>query len=221
MADRPWSYSALSGYELCPKKWAAQAIHKTTKYTEGPQQAYGKEVHNFLDNRVKKARPLPMDLAHHEGLVAKLAARPGTKLTEVHIGITKELQQCDYWASDIWCRGVIDFITYDADSAVIVDWKTGKVRPDFDQLDLMTALTMVILPTIKKAAGMFYWTKEKEITSKLYTRAELPGLWENFLPRVQRFQQAIEANDFPARQNFLCARHCEVRGCQFNGSAHS
>ena len=218
-AERPWSYSQLNAFENCPKKWAAETFYKSVKRKEGEQQNYGKEVHDHFDKFAAKDMPLPLDLQHHgcniEGLRKTI---PGGKVvTEQRIAINRAFEPTGFFDDDVWCRGVIDFMLYTPEKALIVDWKTGKVRPDFDQLDLMAALTQCLVPTLKRIVGAFYWTKEKNLTTKTYPLSAHREIWQSFLPRVNEFQRRVAEQDFPARPNFLCRKHCPVTGCEHNG----
>lgn len=217
--DRPWSYSQLSAYEMCPRKWAAETLHKSVKRVEGDQQNYGKDVHAALEKRAKTRTPLPLDLKHHEPNVAGLLNMiPGGQvLAEVKIGINREYKPCGFFDDDVWCRGVIDLICHDDQKALIVDWKTGKIRPDYDQLDLMAALTVCLVPTIEKVVGAFYWLKGRKTSHKIYTPDDTDCIWEGFERRVETFQEAIREQDFPPRQNFLCRKWCPVTGCEHHG----
>ena len=49
---------------------------------------------------------------------------------------------------DVWVRGVIDIGVIGSDTAYLLDWKTGKHRPDSDQLKLFAALAFAIYPWI-------------------------------------------------------------------------
>jgi hypothetical protein len=214
--DRAWSYSQLKSFELCPKNWAAYTYYKNVRDKDNDFTTYGKDVHKALELRVKKDKPLPLDLKHHEAAVQRFVSSVpnGRAMTEVRIGIDKAFNQVDFFASTVWCRAVIDLIVYNDDVALIVDWKTGKVRPDFDQLDLMAAMAFCLIPTLKGVVGKFYWTKEKDVTSKKYPAAEIKNIWQGFLPRVARFQQSIRQEEFPARPNFKCRSFCGVSACQ-------
>jgi len=182
--------------------------------------SYGKDVHKSLELRVKRNKALPLDLRHHEAAVEKFitSVPSGQALTEVRIGIDKAFNPVDFFSESVWCRAVVDLIVYNDDVALIVDWKTGKVRPDFDQLDLMAAMAYCLIPSLKGVVGKFYWTKEKDTTSKKYPASEVREIWRNFLPRVARFQQAIRDEEFPARANFLCYKFCGVSACKHCGT---
>lgn len=211
---RAWSYSQLSAAELCPRKWASESFYKTIRQTEGSEQNYGKDVHKAFELRAAKGVKLPLDLQHHEPNIAKLLSIvKGERVVEQRIAINQAFEPTGFFDSDVWCRAVIDLMDYDENRALIVDWKTGKIRPDFDQLDLMAAMTQCLVPSLKKIVGAFYWTKERKVSTRSYPAASISGIWAKFMPRVERFQDMVREQDFPAKPNFLCRRHCGVSAC--------
>ncbi len=216
-SDRPWSYSVINAWELCPKKYAAEKVHRSVQPKQGVQQGYGKDVHRAFELRAQAGKTLPLDLKHHEPFIAGVCAIPGEIVTEQRIAVDRDLNPTGFFDSNVWCRGVIDFMNYGSERALIVDWKTGRMQPDFDQLDLMAALTLSLVPSLKKVVGAFYWTKEKKPTIKPYMAGDIPAVWASWLPRVNAFQRGMSEAKFPARQNFLCRAHCDVTGCPHNG----
>lgn len=216
-ADRPWSYSRLSAYELCPRKYAAEQIERSVAQAEGTAQAYGKEVHSAFDKRCRQGIELPLDLQHHEPAVIALLKFPGKIVTEQRIALNRNFAPTGFFDDDVWFRAIIDLMIYNPKVALIVDWKTGRIQPDFSQLDLMAAAVKGLVPTLEKIRGLFYWTKGRKNTRKDYTPDSLKEVWRQVLPRVNRYQKAHVNNDFPPRPCFLCKRHCAVTGCNFNG----
>lgn len=138
-------------------------------------------------------------------------------MAEVRIGINRDFEQTGYFDNDVWCRAVIDLIIYDEDRALIVDWKTGKVKPDFSQLDVMAAMTKCLIPSLRKVVGLYYWLKGKRITKKVYNEPDFKEAWHDILPRVRRFQAMVRAEDFKPTPNFLCRNYCRVTTCEYHG----
>ena len=213
-----WSYSALTSFELCPKKYYHENIKRDFRQSRSSIGDYGLEAHKKFEMRLINGKPLPLDLRHHEPVLKKLADIPGEGMPEQKIALTKDFQPTGFFDSDVWCRGVIDYAKVTGNKLIIVDHKFGKMKEGFDQLDLMFALMSAHLPEIKHAVGMFYWAKDKQFTRKIYsTEPHVTEIWDNFLPRVERLEVARKTTDFPARQNGLCRRYCPVKTCPFNG----
>jgi hypothetical protein len=217
---KAWSYSQLSAFELCPKKWAAENLYKNVRQTEHPSAAEGKAVHKAFEDYAIKRKPLPLHLRHHQAKVDRLiSALPGAEVVaEQRLAINIRREPVDWRSRDTWCRSIIDLMVHTDEVAVVIDWKTGRPKPDYDQLDLMVAMAQVVVPTLKRAAGLFYWTQSKSTDKKRYdSPQEILEVWERFEPRVERFQTAVLRENFPPQRNFLCKAHCPVEGCKYHG----
>jgi ATP-dependent exoDNAse (exonuclease V) beta subunit len=51
----------------------------------------------------------------------------GDKLCEYKMGLTKNLEPCDFFSQDVWWRGIADLIVLneEKETAFVVDYKTG------------------------------------------------------------------------------------------------
>jgi hypothetical protein len=212
-----WSYSALDSFELCPKKHYHEKIAKDVVQKTNEVQGYGIDGHKFFENRLLKGTPLPLDFQHHERYLKRIDTIPGTKMPEQKLAINRDYQPTGWFDDDVYCRAIIDFIIYADKYAVIVDWKFGKQKPGFDQLELSAAVFACFKPEIQTYKAFFYWAKEKKLSPITIERDDTVAIWNRFLPRVNDMQTAIEKENFPAKQNFLCKRHCPVKQCKYNG----
>ena len=212
-----WSYSRLNAFELCPKKYYLEQVARTVSEKKSAITDYGTECHKKFELRLIKNKPLPLDLKHHEPILAKLAALPGEGMPEQKLAINEDLQPTGYYDNDVWCRAIIDYAKLMGNKVLIVDHKFGKMRAGFDQLDLMFAMMSCYIPELVKGAGAFYWAKEKRMTKKVYVKEDTMGIWGSFIPRVNRLKKAHEETNFPPKRNFLCARYCAIKECPYNG----
>ena len=89
-------------------------------------------------------------------------------------------------AKDVWVRGIIDIGVVGSERAYVLDWKTGKHRPDSDQLKLFAALTFALYPWIESVVTDFIWLKAGKFDKEVFTRAQLPEIWNDFSPRLER-----------------------------------
>jgi hypothetical protein len=217
-----WSYSTLSAYELCPKKFYHEKIAKDFIQPASTASSYGTDSHKAFELRMAKGRkPLPLDLTHHEQYLARIekaATGIGAEiLTEQRIALNENLEPTGFFDADVWVRGVIDLTVVSGPVASVFDWKFGKMKADFEQLSLMAVMMFHMLPELEKVSGAYYWAKDKQFMSCKYTRNQVPEIWDIFLPRVQNMMQAIANSDMPARDNFLCRNYCPVKTCPRNG----
>ena len=215
-----WSFSRLKNFEQCPKKFYHTSIRKDVIESQNDTMLYGNRVHKVLELRVKNGKRLPMDMTHLESIAAKFAdpkVKPDEILTEQQLAIDENYQPCDWFSKDTWTRAIIDYLAIRGDSAVLVDYKTGKMYDDFTQLKMAAALLFLFRPEINTIKVVYWWTKEKSITSDYFCREDMPELWSELLPRVERYNKAFDADEFPAKQNYLCKRYCPVKQCKWHG----
>jgi hypothetical protein len=220
MKAKAWSFSALNNFESCPKKYWHLSIEKDVKEEEGEAILYGKKVHKALELLVRDGTPLPQELAHMKPYVQQFIDADVTKLCEQQLAITADFGPTDWrdW-SGAWCRAVIDLALVGDTHAVLIDYKTGKVKDDgFVQLSLAAVIFMVHHPKINVVDVGYLWTEAKGKVSKArYTRDQITEVWNSLLPRVGKFQAAYEQTNYPARPSGLCRNWCPVTACPHHG----
>ena len=212
-----WSYSGLTAFEQCPRQYYHYRIAKDFKDVGSDMSNYGTEAHKHFENRLLKSKKLPLDLQHHEKNLAKLASASGDKYPEQKLAITADFEPTGWFDSDVWCRAIVDFMVINGTHAVIFDHKFGKLKEGFDQIELCCAMIACYMPDLETFTGAYYWAKEKKITRENLTREDLPGIWNNFMPRVKQMQKMIVTDNFPARPSGLCRRYCHVKSCEHCG----
>jgi hypothetical protein len=207
-----WSYSALTTYELCPKKYYHLYVAKDVKDADSSFAADGKIVHDAMKARVIDGKPLPLNLRHYEKIAAKFAAASGEKHGEMKLAINRKFEPCDYFAPDVWVRVIIDLAIVQGDSAIVVDWKTGKVKDDPTQMALNAAVLARWMPEIGLFKTLFVWLQSNNLTPKNYTVSKFTPVWNDLIPRVQKIEEARKTTTFPAKQGPLCG-WCPVKSC--------
>lgn len=219
MQSVAWSHSALSAFEECPLRYKLTRVSKVVKEPETEAIAWGKRVHTALEQRIRDSTPLPKLLANYEPLAAKVANSSGEILVEQRVAINAGFSPTEFFAKDVWCRGVLDVAVVGTTSAMILDWKTGKRRDGFDQLKLFAAFAFAHYPSIERVDTGFAWLKEDAIDRQSFTREQVGDIWSAFLPRVRRLEQAFEQDRWPAKPSGLCKKYCPVgrANCEFCG----
>lgn len=217
----PWSYSSLTSFETCPKRYYHTRVAKDTSDPPGEQARWGQVVHKHLEDRVRDDVPLPESVRHYEPLVRVVLNTPGEKLVEKHLAVTYGLAPTEWESPDAWSRGIIDLgvVSNDQSSAILLDWKTGKRKVDSDQLMLFAGLAFSHYKSMNVVTTGFIWLKDGVVDKKTFYRAEVPVVWQRFIPRVQRLQRAYEEDKFPPKPSGLCERYCPVPHykCKFSG----
>lgn len=210
-----WSYSALTRYEGCPKQYYHINVAKDVKdeYGDSEAGAEGNAIHAALFKRVTKGDPLPLPYRHLEKLAGRFASTPGEKHGELKLALNRDFEPTDFFADDVYMRSIIDLAIVRQKHAIVVDWKTGKVKDDFSQLKMSTAVLSQYMPELETFDMAFVWLKSKNISRQSITRHELKGVWAELLPRAQRIELALKTTDFPAKPSGLCKGYCPVSKC--------
>lgn len=214
-----WSYSALTAYETCPRRYELTRVSKKVKEPQTQATIWGNEVHKALELFAKEGKPLPKDMKKYERYVEKILSYEGKRVIEERIALNKNFHQTKWMAKDVWVRGIIDIGVVGSEKAYLLDWKTGKRRPDNDQLMLFAALAFAIYPWIDKVTTGFIWLKTGEFDKKVFTREQLPEIWNVFMPRLSRLAHSFENNKWTPKPSGLCKAWCPVgkSNCEFCG----
>jgi hypothetical protein len=212
-----WSYSSLTAYETCPRRYYHTRVAKDIVEPETQALTWGNAVHKALELRAKENKPLPTGMEQWEPLVAKILAAGGEVFTEKQIALTKSFTPCDWFADDVWVRGVVDIGVVRGPLLVALDYKTGKPKRDSDQLQLFAALLMATYPDCDTVKTGFLWLKTSGIDQARFERGDLPNIWNKFLPRVKALEEAHRTESWPTRPSGLCRNWCPCKQCPHNG----
>lgn len=212
-----WSFSALTRFETCPKQYYHLNVVKDFQDTGSEASNDGNLVHEALAKRIAKKVPLPLEQRHLEGMAVKFASLPGTIKVEMKLAVNRKLEPVDYFANDVWVRVVIDYLNVQEDIGLLVDWKTGKRKPDFTQLGLSAAVLARWMPELGLIKTAYVWTRDRAVDPKNYSISKLTAVWDELLPRVHKMEAARKTTDFPAKPSGLCKKYCVVKSCPHFG----
>lgn len=220
-----WSYSVLNSFETCAYRHFKTKVEKTVTEQQGEELLYGNRVHKALEHRVKSKQPLPGSMGQWEPMVQRLelSAVGGRIVAEQQLALDQNYRATGWFgkgATAPWVRGITDLTIYKGEKAAVFDYKTGKRDPVNAQLRLTAAMTFAINPHIKLIHNAFLWLKTNEIDSEVFTRADVPAIWQEFMPRVRRLEIAHEAGVWPKKPSGLCKNHCPVPKamCEYRGA---
>jgi hypothetical protein len=216
-----WSYSKLKNFETCPKRHYHVDVVKDVQEGESEQLSYGNLVHKSLANRISKGAPLPKGLADLEKWAAIVVTGPGNIMVEQQLAIDKMLSPCTWFGANAWYRAIADVIKINGPVALAIDWKTGKIVEDSQQLALMSACVFAHHPDVQRIRTEFIWLKEDATSRADFARTDMPKMWRDLWPRIQQLSSAYESQEYPAKPNRLCRSWCPVRECEHNGQNSS
>lgn len=206
----PWSYSRLTAFETCPRRFYLTSIAKVVKEEQTQATLHGNEVHKALELYVGGKAALPTKYASYKPIADKIRMAPGTKHLEYKFGLTKMLQPTTFFADDVWCRGVLDVGVVREKSATALDWKTGKRKLDSQQLKLFAGASFALWPHIQTVKTGFIWLPTNQMDTEVFTRDQMKPIFQEFAIRVHRMELAEKNDDWPANPSGLCREWCPV-----------
>lgn len=200
------SYSAIKLFENCPYRYYHQRIAKTVVDQGGEASAHGERIHKALEDRIKEGTTLPSELDNLEPTVQVLEqyGKSGSITAEQELTLNAKLEPTGWWSKDAWMRSKLDVLIMTGEKAMVVDWKTGKRRPDFAQLELFALQVFLQFPEINWVSSTFVWTKDLNTDREVYTRDKKGELLTKLLEKTKRIEAALEKDKWPAKPSGLC-----------------
>ena len=221
MSIAPWSFSKAKAFETCPKQFYHEKILKEYPVEETEAMRYGTEFHKACEDYIGDNVPLPAKFDFIKATLDALNDKRGVKICEKKLGLTADLEPCDFFSERVWFRGIADLIIVDvlAQVAWVIDYKTGKSSryADKGQLELMALTVFAHYPEIKKVRAGLLFVVANSLIKAEYEVEQTTSLWEKWLGIYGRMEKAFETDVWNPRPSGLCKRHCPVVECPHNG----
>lgn len=219
-----WSYSSLSLFDQCPKKYYHLRIARDVKEPESDAIIYGKEVHLAAEEYMRDGKPIPDKYGYMMTYMDKLSKIKGDRYCEYEMGVEKTptgYSPTHFKDSKAWYRGIADLLIVDKETgqARLLDYKTGKSAQyaDTKQLKLLAAATFVHFPEIKKVKAGLLFVVAKDFITEEYSSDQANSYFDQFMPTVQQLEVALESDVWNPKRNFTCRKWCPVLSCPHNG----
>lgn len=206
------SYSSIKLYENCPLRYFRQRIVKDVVDEGGEASKYGERVHAFLEARLKENALLPQEVAHYESLCSAVEriAHNGELFVEKELVLTDNLTPTTWWEPDAWLRSKLDILVISGDMANVMDWKTGKRNADQFQMQLFAAQVFKHYPEVTRVKTSLVWLKDMTMDTETYYHSGVNTIWAEVMKRIQRINDSLEHDNWPAKPSGLC-RYCPAR----------
>jgi len=216
----PYSYSSLTGYEMCPRKHFGERISKEFARPFNQAANDGDSIHKQaelyalngtdFDNKYKK---------QIKEIVDELKTLGGEFFAEKELCVDINRVPVGWWDASGHARGKLDLLHISADGTVatIIDWKTGKPDPYSTQLKHNALLVFAHFPNVQRVDTRYEWLAKGYATKAKVHREFYDADWENFEKRLAPFQKSLVKNNWPAKPNFLCGKYCGVTTCENYG----
>jgi hypothetical protein len=215
-----WSWSKLKNYEICPKRHFETDIAKSTGAEQSDQLDWGDRVHKTAADYFGKGTPVPDEVAILRPWIARIERTPGIVLVERKYALDRNLNPCGYFDSNVWYRGVCDLLKIFEDVALGIDWKTGKILSETEQLALMAACIFAHHPEVKKIRTEYIWLRDDATTREDFTRADMGMMWSKLFPRVAPMEHSWNTSEYLAVPGKMCANYCRVTKCAHHGKRY-
>ncbi len=220
MKPSPWSFSKMKSFQTCPKQFYHVSVLKQFPFKETEAMRYGTEFHEAAEHFIRDGPPIPDRFAFSRPALEALAAKSGEKLCEQKLGLTAELEACDFFAKDVWFRGIVDLLIIDGDVATVVDYKTGRSSryADKGQLELMALSVFRHFPEVTKVRAGLLFVIANELVKAKYKKTGQKDMWLKWLSEYATMEKAFETGVWNPKPSGLCKRHCPVQECVHNGN---
>lgn len=213
-----WSWSALECFEQCPKKFHHQYILKI-KDAPSPALLKGRQDHDACEKYMKGQLDVP---PYPIVAPVKRQAQGKKVYTELKMGLNGAMEPCGFFDDRVWGRSVLDVLLKEETNAVVIDWKTGKVKEGTkywagpDQLNIIALFVFKHFPQIEKITAMnIYLEHDKPGEAFIRYRVHETELWARIMPRIQRMEDTVRANSYCMMPGPLCS-YCPVSTCPNN-----
>jgi len=218
-----WSYSSLSLYKQCPKKYYHLKVAKDVKEPLGEALVFGNVIHKIAEEYVGMGKPIPAEHASIEPALKALKEMPGEKLCENRLGLTVDLEPCGFFDKAVWWRGVADLIILQGETALTIDYKTGKKSQyaDLKQLEILSLAMFKHFPKIKRVKAGLLFLYANDFIKTAYTADKQSDLWVDWVSDVGQLEASVKSDVWNPKPNFTCRGWCPVTSCVHNQGARN
>lgn len=218
MKQVTWSHSSLKDFEGCPRRYHEVKVLNNYPFQETEATYYGKEFHTAAELYIRDNKELPRQFDYAKDVLDALVAKPGRKLCEHEMGLTKDLMPCGFNDKNRWVRGIADLLIIDDENltATVVDYKTGNNKyPDTDQLKLMSLMVFKHFPHIRRIKSALLFVVKNDMVKSSMAVDEADAVWWEYRERIAKLEQCHDTGVWMPKSSALCP-WCPVKTCEFN-----
>jgi len=202
------SFSALKMYENCPRRYMHQRVNKEVQDEGSDASKYGERIHEALELRLRDQSPLTDETRKYESLCTAIEreSKDGELFVEQKMTLNKNLTPTEWFAPDAWFRSVLDvlMIHENQKKAFVLDWKTGKRRPDFTQMEIFALQVFKHYPEVDSVTSALVWLRDYKMDTQVYKREQSNEMWAKIMARINRIYESLEHDTWPPKPSGLC-----------------
>jgi len=214
---KTWSYSSISTFIQCPKKYHHLRVLKDVKDQGSAALVYGQQLHKAAEHYIKTDTPLPPDFSFVQKTLDAFNRIPGEKYCEIRLGLTIDYEPCKFFADDVWWRGIADLLIVDGKKGYLIDYKTGK-NPQYadpKQLDMLAGAIFVHFPQIQKLKSALAYVVSNDLIKLEHVKKKQEKYLKTFDPELERLAGAEGSGVWNPVSGPLC-KFCPVFTCEHN-----
>tara|TARA_R110000737_G_scaffold70790_2_gene99234 strand:+ start:2726 stop:3400 length:675 start_codon:yes stop_codon:yes gene_type:complete len=210
MSNNRWSYSRLSVFEQCPKRYYYSSIEKIPT-PQHPAATRGTDIHNEAELYIRGEGPMTRGLALFEEGFEQLKEgyEEGTVFVEEDWAFDIDWQPANWNEDKTWCRYKIDAYIKRPDRTVVIDFKTGRYAGNEStheqQCALYASATYNRDPDVEVIQAELWYLDHGRIARHSYTVDELKERQEVFHNRALKL---TEATEYPAKASVQNCKWC-------------
>ncbi|MHC4648507.1 MAG: PD-(D/E)XK nuclease family protein, partial [Planctomycetota bacterium] len=178
-----WSFSRKRDYDECPLRAKLKHLDRIPE-EEGDALIRGSEIHGKAERYATgEIRKMPEELKLFDEEFRALRKIKKRLEVEQSWAVDRKWVTCEWNDWDrCWLRLKIDVAYTEKRGAhlEIIDHKTGRVRPNVEQLDLYAAAAPSRFPKAKTITASFWYLDWGEIVTRKYTIDEALKLRKQF-----------------------------------------
>jgi hypothetical protein len=209
-------------YEQCPKKYEIIRAKKLVTDPPGKAADEGTRVHTLIEEYLRDDKWV-VELLPYKRLLDSVKVRAGLceegfhfkrvkKYPELPLGTSQEseyeLSRCEADDPDCWVRSYLDWHKVEGDTAEVIDWKTGKVKPS-KQLGFYAWLLFTTYPELQRVRCTFHWINKNDQLTEWFERKDMEKLFAPFRDLLDRLEASFKSDIWPELPGNHC-RYCPV-----------
>jgi len=220
------SWSRISNYRQCPRQFEAKYISKIwPDESNNPAFEKGNRIHKQLEEYIlfKKGKGAEPVVGREAKTAIPLINDYFEKYEADNIDAEMQLALDFDWNETSWYgptdivkfRGIIDMVILEGDTAIVIDWKSGKVRPYEDekgQLHLTASYIFELYPHVETIEIAYIFVEHKKRIKVDFKRSEHKANKASF---DLEYAQINEDEEFAAKKNTYCF-FCSIKeDCEY------
>ena len=223
-----WSPSRLFGYEECPRKAKFKYVDKLPEPgPKSPHLVKGELLHSEMEWFIKGGREkLPRELEKMQKLAEHMReeCKKGNVRVEIELAVRRDWSVTGWFEKDAWGRFKLDILVVDGPKGRVIDWKSGKYKPDgeySDQLNAYSTAALSATPVLEEMSSCLVFVEHTDVPVErpegAVHRDNLKKQQDYWTERVARMEQDTVFAPRPSRQAcYFCPFSRKAGGpCEF------